>query len=462
MPWMPSVQSRIALNTSAPVASNFNSTVFVTTNAYFTERVRFYGSFDEIRNDPAIPTDSNAYVALRQAASVESGFAVPIALGRRQFDDVTLTALEAKDNNEFKFDLNIVADGEFTPTKYEISFTTGVGATLADISAGIEAAFTSAAVVGASLVDNLDGSVTLTETVGYKLYIENLTDLKDSYTSSETAAELFSALVEEANENFYFIATEDHTESFVLEMAAEVEATESSDFPKQYHVSTQEASTLAPLADPAVDILGKLKELNFNRTHAQWHHEADTAFPEMVPSPYNGKFQPGGTTWKFIPIAGGLSVARDPVTGKELSKFKAGYILDRNASVFVEERGVPFYHGGKMSSGEWVDVVRAKDWINDTIEVRLLRLLLNQKGSKLTFGKKDKLKIANTIDGVLSEAVQFGILNGFVPTEVPETVSFEDQAARILKNVKWTGYLAGAIHFIIVDGVLTYSDEPLV
>ena len=97
--------------------------------------------------------------------------------------------------------------------------------------------------------------------------------------------------------------------------------------------------------------------------------------------------------------------------------------------------------------------------MNDTIEVRLLNLPLNQVGGKIPLNSSGKRQVENVIDSVLSEAVGLGILTGFTPAKCPDYTSFEDQAARILKNVKWTGFLSGAVHFIVVDGILTYATE---
>ena len=194
---------------------------------------------------------------------------------------------------------------------------------------------------------------------------------------------------------------------------------------------------------------------------AQWHDKADTNFVEVAPTAYNGKYTPGSTTYKFIPQVGGVTTALDPATGKELSKTKVGYILDRNASIYATERGIVFYHGGKTSSGEWIDTVTGRDYLVDQQETVLLNYFTNLTGSKSAFTASDRATIAGLIDGTLSNAVGYGFLNGYVPTSMPASVSFSDQASRILRNVKWTGYIAGAVHFALVDGILTYTDAVL-
>lgn len=106
-------------------------------------------------------------------------------------------------------------------------------------------------------------------------------------------------------------------------------------------------------------------------------------------------------------------------------------------------------------------VVRARDYLNDKIETALLNLLLNQPGGKIPFTDAGKAQVRTVIDNILDKAVNLGILSGYVATTIPDDISFSDQAARILQDVEWTGYLAGAIHFIVVSGKLTYEDEAL-
>jgi hypothetical protein len=128
------------------------------------------------------------------------------------------------------------------------------------------------------------------------------------------------------------------------------------------------------------------------------------------------------------------------------------------------ERGVTFYHEGKVTGGEWIDVIRGADWLNDQIEVALLNLLLNQRGGKIPFTPAGMQQVANTIDNVLTTAVNIGFLYGFEKTTVPNygNIAFADKVARILENVNWTGYLAGAVHNIVTNGNLTYADAELV
>lgn len=454
MPYQDSVTSTIQRATTSVTSANLGASMFVTANSYFSERIRGYSSFQEVRDDDAIPSDSNAYAALRLAFSA-NGCAVPFYLGRREVDTTILAPDPDKIGVATEYKLTITTGDDSA----DISYVSGTTETALQVVTAIQALIVAetALAITSTIVDE---TIEIVRSSTDDFIIDSVENLVQTFETTEDASDLLSALTEEDNENWYFLTCEDHTQEFVLEMAAEIEATGSSDYPKMYFPSIQEEEALVTIPSVPVDTLAKLQELGYVRTAGEWHDEADTLFPEVYATGYMGQFTPGVSTWKFITPTG-IGAAENPTTGKNLTKAKQGYIGDRNASWYGEERGTNFRHGGKVAGDEWIDVVRARDYLNDRIETGLLNLLLNQPGGKIPFTESGKASVRNVIDGVLSSAVNIGILKGYVPTTIPENTPFADQAARILQDVEWTGYLAGAVHFIVVSGTLTYEDETL-
>lgn len=440
--------SNISLDTTAAESPSFTNILFVTANAYFEDRLMAFSDIDVVK--AMLPTDSNAYKGLRLALSQRNGAPQPIYLGRRKVDEVVLEPSTDRLGKITQYSLTVKS----TEKDLTVTHTSTTSETAENIVEALKNKIDNSDLTVAAA----DGKLTISESSSKKLVVCDVKNMTESFTTSETAADLLAAIMEENDSDWYVMSCEDHTETFVMAMAAEIEATGSSNTPKIYAVSSADAETITPLVDPADDLFGKLQELGYIRTYPFWSHNADSVFAELAPIATNAIYQPGVTTYKFMQLSG-VGNAADPVTGKDLRSARLGYIADRNASWQSRERGVDFAHGGKVAGGEWLDVIIARDWMNDRIESRLLTLLLNQVGGKIPFTPEGKQKVANVIDGVLQESVNLGILSGYIPTTIPEITAFEDQAHRILDQVKFTGFLAGAIHFINVSGKLTYKDD---
>ncbi|MCP3682618.1 MAG: DUF3383 domain-containing protein [bacterium] len=454
MPYRDSVVSNISLATTAATTASFSNILFTTTHTYFPERVRAYNSFDEVRAD--VPSDSTAYAGLRLAFSQPNGAPQPIYLGRREADKVTLTPDADRIGKITTCLLTVTTTEGVVNAEYTSTAGDDAEAICTALDTDLTQSDITVTVTGTGAAAVLDIVPTTTQV----LTVTAVDNLSQSFTTTESAADLLTAILEEDSQNWYAFTCDDHTDTFIAEMAAEIEATGGSNTPKIYAVSSQNAEIITPLVDPADEPFGKLKELSYIRTYPIWSHNADTVFPETAFLAYNAIYDPGVTTYKFMQIAG-VGAAADLVTGKDLQTAKLGYIDDRNASYLSYERGALFSHVGKVSNGEWLDVVVARDWMNAEIEARLTTLLLNQPGGKIPFTSAGRQQVTNVVDGVLKDSVDLGILSGYVPASVPEDTPFADQAARILDQVEFVGYLAGAIHFINVNGILTYADETL-
>lgn len=458
MPYRPSVKSSIELKTTSVTGANFSSLLFASANNFFLERTRAYASFDEVRNDVGIPTDSNAYEALRLAFGAPNA-ATPMYLARREADLATYTPNPDAIGLVKVYTMTITTASNTDVVEY----TSLVADDAESVCTGLKAIIDGGtAAVTATVVGTGSTAVLTVASSGLgTVVVTTLKNLSVTFTTSETAAELLEAILNEAGEDFYYVTTEDKTQEFILDMASEIEATGSGDFPKQYHVSISDANVLTPVVDPAVDTLGKLKELGYTRTSGRWHDEASSLFPEVFAPAYQGNFEPlQGRNWKFI-IPAGIAAASDLTSGKRLTTSQQGYIADRDGSWYGAERGSTFNHGGRMASGNWIDNILLADRINDLIEVGWLNLLLNSPTGSIKMDEVGKSQVASVSDSVLTRAVNAGGLQGFIPTQVPTDVPFADQANRILENITFTGYLNANVNFISSNGVLTYQDETL-
>lgn len=453
------INSTTSLQTKGSTGTNLNGVLFITANATTKVRIKEYSSWSEVKSDSYISTTSNAYQALKLCFS-QPNCGVPLLLGRRQIDSATLTPSDLYDNKDYEFTVEVydTSTNETTDT-YEVSINSGNTATLTSIATQLytELATTQAA-DNINVVDN-SGSITITADSGYDFLLSGFTKVADTYTTTETADEVLTEILEEDKNGWYFLASEDHTETFVLEMAEAVELMTSDDYPKMYRFSTQDVNSILPLTDPATDLLGKCYENLYTRTAGEWHHNADTEFVEVAAlALQSGKDV--STNWKFMNDIEGVEAAQNPLTGKDLSTTKLGYLEDRKANFMAEERGVTFMHGGSnFRDGYWIDLLRGMDYINSEIETTLLDLLLDSDRG-ITYTDGDLETLLTAIKTVLSDAVSEGILSGYKDVALPE-ISSDDQIDRILDGIEWTGILAGHVNVIYVDGNLVYTDADL-
>jgi len=204
MPFQATVQSRTRLATTSVTSSNFGNAVFATANAYFKTRLRPYSTIDEVNADSAIPKTSNAYKALQHAFS-QVGAATPIYLARRQIDSVTLTVDPVADNADYGFNIKVTDTTDDTEVA-DLTFSaqSGTGDTATEIAAAVVSSGTQ---TGFVITDNLDGSFEIVPDADRDIVIEDLENLVDTYTTTESAAEMFSAIQDEDNVNWYFICT---------------------------------------------------------------------------------------------------------------------------------------------------------------------------------------------------------------------------------------------------------------
>lgn len=459
--FQPAVQSSVSLATTNATGTNLNSTLFAAAGFFTKFRTLEFGSMTEVREDSAISPNSNVYkAALTHFKQPDAS--TPWLVGRIAADDVTLTATTITDNFEYSFTIEVYDTDTLVGVSTDISIDSGASATADSIATALFTALGS--VLNITPTDNT-GSVTIEPSAGYSIVITNLTSkITEAFTSTESAADILAAIIEENENGWYFFECENHSKAFVLAMADEIEATGSGDYPKQYHVSTQESETITPYVQgTSTDTQAALLEAGYLRTAPYWHHKANTVFPEAAMTSIMGSIFPAQSSWKFQQCKG-VEAVSDLVTGKNLTSGKLSYLTNRNTSFMSSERGINFNHVGKMASGEWIDTVRAADWLNSELEVRLLNLLVNRAAAKdkVAFTEADEAVVLGTVNGLLSEAVTRKILSGYVPASIKVAPSFSDQALRTLDDIAWTGYLAGAVHFILVDGVLTYADAELV
>lgn len=171
-------------------------------------------------------------------------------------------------------------------------------------------------------------------------------------------------------------------------------------------------------------------------------------------------YHSGEETWAMKPVA---TVSPAKLSSTFIKKLNAA-----NISYIANVASKNITQGGKTSGGEWIDVIRFRDWLQNDMQTRIVNLLV--VNPKIPYTDEGIGLVENQMLASLKEGQKYGgiapeeydsdgnSLPGYT-TSVPlaAEISSTDKASRILKDCKFSARLAGAIHAVEVSGCLTYE-----
>lgn len=168
--------------------------------------------------------------------------------------------------------------------------------------------------------------------------------------------------------------------------------------------------------------------------------------------------QAGSETWAYKTLSG---VEYDDFTTVEIAKLKTVglnyYVMCAGKAITLE---------GKTTSGEWIDVIRFRDWLLNDMQTRIYNLFI--KNAKVPYTDAGIALIQNQIIASLKEGQSVGgiaqtvyddegnEIPGFT-TSVPTSANVGDanKATRTLAGCTFTARLANAIHIVEIRGTLS-------
>ena len=438
------VSVQIALNTAGISKEGFSTLLIVGATTKVLPRVSTYTSSVQMIDDGFEATDPLYLMASDFFAQIPHPNVLKV--GRRQVDEVSVTVDNVKAEGGI-YTLTVkTADAE---TQYSYEVQNGDGS--AEILGGLETAMASDPTVTATYGND---ALTLTNRVsGTAFSIIADSDLVVTDASpSETIAETMSACVG-YDPDFYGVALASRTNADILAMAQWCEANE-----KLFGTCVAGADVLD--GSDNTDIASQLMLANYYRTFC-FYHEDTNDFPEVAVMSRCFTAIPGSETWALKRLAG---VNVDLLTETQFNVLKA-----KNVNTFEKFRNLSLTQTGKVSAGEWIDVIRFRDWLAEEIKVNVLHVLVNNEKVPYT---DPGIAI---IEGAIRQSLRQGQINGGIaPVEYDEngdknlgytvsvplasTISPNQKATRILENVTFTARLSGAIHVVEIRGSLTYEN----
>jgi hypothetical protein len=271
--------------------------------------------------------------------------------------------------------------------------------------------------------------------------------------ATDTPTDVMAAINGE-NTDWYAMCDVMHNEAETMEFAAWAEANN-----KLFVTVLSDPGNTAPPATDTTSIGAQLKAGNFFRT-AWWWNPDPLKFTDVAITCRSFTKYPGGETWANQRLSA--------TTVTNLNETTANNIFGKNGNTFEPFRNIAITQNGKVAGGEWIDVIRFRDWLCEEIRLRVFSQMIDNR-------------IPYTDPGIaiirsrIAQALDFGVVRGgiappevnadgkVVPSYVIQVplsmnVSFNNKANRILQDVYFTARLAGAIHVVEIKGTLTYTD----
>lgn len=169
---------------------------------------------------------------------------------------------------------------------------------------------------------------------------------------------------------------------------------------------------------------------------------------------------PGGETWALKRLS---SVTPDKLTSTESTT-----IYGKNGNTFeYYQPSLALTRPGKVAAGEWIDIIRFRDYLKDLIQTNMVQLMINRDKVPYTDGGlqmlgnnlKASLRTGQAVGGIAPDEVdaEGNKVPGFNVT-VPLSSEVDDvtKASRVA-YLKFNARIAGAIHVADIKGALAYS-----
>ncbi|UVI28169.1 DUF3383 domain-containing protein [Paenibacillus spongiae] len=249
-----------------------------------------------------------------------------------------------------------------------------------------------------------------------------------------TEQSLSEALTEAFTKDWYFLISTTSDIDDVGEIAAAVEQDNS----REFFIRSSDL----------VDV-GVLRGAGYSRTTVIYHTNIAN-YPEAAWIGRAGSAPVGSVTWKFKPLNG--------IAPLEISNTELLAIHTTGANTYVTKAGDNVTSEGKTLSGEYIDIIHAKDYVKFSIEFGVQKLL--NSSPKVPYDDTGIAQIESVVQTVLQRSFNQGIIAADADglpllgtTFKPRAeVDPADRAARKYNDGEFWFELAGAIHETKIRG----------
>ncbi len=168
-------------------------------------------------------------------------------------------------------------------------------------------------------------------------------------------------------------------------------------------------------------------------------------------------YDPGSETWSLKPL--------NIVAPSALSTADKTALDNKYVTSVRRYAGANTTYGGLVIAGEWIDVIRFRDWLKSEIQTNVFNVLKTNKkvpftdaGINMIYGAiNDALAKGQRVGGIAGDSVDAdGNITAGYSIAIPKASSFTEaeRNTRKLTGITWEARLSGAIHFVKLTGTI--------
>ena len=440
-------QINISAQTVAIKQTGFGIPLIADFHTRFAERVRSYANTQAMIADGFTVNDA-AYRAAAQAFA-QSPQVERVKIGRRALAPDLQVDLFPAAVNLAVYQVEIIGPAGLSAT---VSYTADSSATIAEIVAGLVSAINTAA-LGVTATDISSTNVrckAASAGLWFSVTVLNTALLRAQQTHADPGIATDLAAIQLADNDWYGLTLTTMGEAEIIAAGGWVESAK-----KLYVQQTQDGDSIT---SSTTDVVSEVQDDNLFRTAIIYGQNPS----QFVGAAWLGKvfpFNPGATTWKFQRLAG---VSASPLTSTEQNNLVGTpSIPTKNGNAVIDYGGIPITTEGRTAAGEWIDVIRDRDWFEARLQARIVNLKIqaSANGKKIPFTDAGIAQVEAEVVAQCREGIGAGFIADspapVVTVPRASAVSSADKAARRLTGVNFSATIAGAIHLSVITGTIS-------
>ncbi|SEQ64506.1 Protein of unknown function [Rosenbergiella nectarea] len=442
----------ISLNTSTVGKASFGIPLVVSPTTAFTDRLRKYSTYSSAVSDGLDPQTLLALSAIfSQSPRPKIAY-----VGRRDAATINIGLTSSTIVTGAVYTLSI--NGE--SVAYTAVDGDGVDEVLNGLNSAIQADATLKALFGTPVVSDSYLSLPKTDATS-SFAVTGGSNLSVSAQGGTSNLATDMEAIKAVDNTWYGWSLVERNDSLISQGAAWTETQA-----KLFFACTANESVWSSATD---DVASQLKSQQYLRTVPIADRNAATQYPDAA---VMGRFftkDPGATVFALKSLAS--------MTPSAFSDTEKGYLIDKNVNTYEQYSDNTYLFGvgtelkasGKVVSGEWIDVVRDRDWLINDIQTSIASVII--RNSKVPYTNAGIALIVSNLRARLKNAQTQGVIapdeqdsdGNTVPgfkISYPNAADIDAdvKASRIL-YITFDALLAGAIQLVQITGTLSYSYE---